>query len=344
MNYQSIERSSKVESFYSNYHGHTVPHLDQVLKSIKTMKSSSDSSIIYLAGDSSLDNKFWFTDRASAVNGYEKILSPPTSIKDIAYWLNYEIEKQGKGEILTALNCAIEESTIERRAYYLLPQDNFIRNTITSKDVLILSVGGNDIALRPQLCTIVNTFSLIFCTTTECINSCTCGCALPCDEYCSGCTTSCLSDLCAFPCGYGYFLHLFGTRVQSLANRLISGENRPKKVLICTIYFLDENQTHSWANVALSGLGYNQNPKHLQTLIRKVFEQATSKINIPGTEVIPVPLFVALDGKDTTDYSQRVEPSAIGGQKMAKLLLEAIEGGAPRTKRLYDEFVEKIER
>ena len=59
-------------------------------------------------------------------------------------------------------------------------------------------------------------------------------------------------------------------------------------------------------------------------MIKKVFELGTSRIKIPGTEVVPFPLFEVLDGKDTNDYLQRVEPSPQGGRKMAKALMEAV--------------------
>lgn len=54
-----------------------------------------------------------------------------------------------------------------------------------------------------------------------------------------------------------------------------------------------------------------------------------SKISIPGTEVIPVPLFNALDGKTPNDYVARVEPSSQGGRKVAEYLLDVIEGRSP---------------
>jgi len=90
------------------------------------------------------------------------------------------------------------------------------------------------------------------------------------------------------------------------------------------IYYPDENNTPSWANPALSALGYNSNPEKLQMLIRKVFEEAISKITIEGSEVIPVPLFNVLDGKHSSDYIARVEPSPSGGRKMAEFLLDVI--------------------
>lgn len=50
-----------------------------------------------------------------------------------------------------------------------------------------------------------------------------------------------------------------------------------------------------------------------------------SKISIPGTDVIPVPLFNVLDGKNPHDYIARVEPSSQGGRKVAEYLLDVID-------------------
>ena len=61
-------------------------------------------------------------------------------------------------------------------------------------------------------------------------------------------------------------------------------------------------------------------------MIKKVFELGTSRIKIPGTEVVPFPLFEVLDGKDTNDYLQRVEPSPQGGAKMARALMDCVIG------------------
>ena len=47
----------------------------------------------------------------------------------------------------------------------------------------------------------------------------------------------------------------------------------------------------SWADCALNCLCYDKCPGQLQLAIRKAFEHGTRKIKIPGTEVVPVPLF-----------------------------------------------------
>ncbi len=55
-----------------------------------------------------------------------------------------------------------------------------------------------------------------------------------------------------------------------------------------------------------------------------LFRYATAEIKVDGVEIVPVELKEALDGKDTADYVSRVEPSAQGGEKMARLILRKL--------------------
>ena len=57
-------------------------------------------------------------------------------------------------------------------------------------------------------------------------------------------------------------------------------------------------------------------------------------MKIPGSEVIGIPLFAAMNGKNTREYSQRVEPSSLGGRKMAKLIVDGIQGGQEAIDRI----------
>lgn len=73
-------------------------------------------------------------------------------------------------------------------------------------------------------------------------------------------------------------------------------------------------------------LGYNADPGKLQLIIRTLF-RALRKRRIgrelagEGTCVLHVPLFTALDPRDSGNYIQRVEPSVEGGRQMAEVLL-----------------------
>jgi hypothetical protein len=140
-----------------------------------------------------------FNDRKPAVGVYAEILEPPVSICDVTYWLNYLLEKDEKfkhsqlkySAINTAgeLHCKLKEmlckyryisngtiyleveaTTLNERSYRLRPQDKFIRDKISSQDVLIVSIGGNDIALAPTPCTICSVAGLL-CLPTGCLEN-----------------------------------------------------------------------------------------------------------------------------------------------------------------------------
>mmetsp|Transcript_150401 Transcript_150401/g.481362 ORF Transcript_150401/g.481362 Transcript_150401/m.481362 type:complete len:137 (-) Transcript_150401:145-555(-) len=92
-------RSVSSSEYYWNYHGQRIDHLNAVHASLR---ESCCKSFVWLAGDSSLDNKHWLFNgeksnpsvmrreeiAAPAVNGYEHILSPPRMARDVCYWLN----------------------------------------------------------------------------------------------------------------------------------------------------------------------------------------------------------------------------------------------------------------
>lgn len=74
----------------------------------------------------------------------------------------------------------------------------------------------------------------------------------------------------------------------------------------------------------LKKLGYDKDPTKLQLVIREVFAAATQNIQLDGTRIVPLPLYEVLDGKNTADYEQRVEPSVTGGRKMARAIMDRI--------------------
>lgn len=101
------------------YHGHLVSDLTAVhsaLRSSGSSSSSGDRPLIFTAGDSSLDNKYWFHDHAKALGGYEKVLRPPTMRQDVAYHLT-SLSLRDKADGPVAINCAVEASTLNQRMY-----------------------------------------------------------------------------------------------------------------------------------------------------------------------------------------------------------------------------------
>eukprot|EP00435_Cladocopium_sp_Y103_P014318 s968_g3.t1 len=304
-------------AFYSTYHGHDTRYLERLLDGLLLVHGES-TPVIFLAGDSSLDNKTWLfnqgapadywrppSSHAPAVNGYQTLLDPPRMVCDVTYWMNQILQDMNANTI--ALNTAIEATTLASRVggvqccvvpscCGLYEQEELIRDRIRSCDMLVISVGGNDIALAPSICTVlamvllmITPWPLLFC----------------------------------FHPAVAYFIGLFRFQVQCYAERL-TAVTRPRKVGICMIYNLDERNGESWANLALCALCYTCFPSMLQRRMRLVFELGTSRIQVPGTEIVPISLADALDGRCTEDYHQRVEPSVIGGQKMARLILHRL--------------------
>jgi len=292
------------DAYCATWSGHDVGHL---LIAHDTLRRRH-SSLIFLAGDSSLDNKAWVKQREPSLNGYEDFLQQPTMKADVCYWLNSEAMRRGETD-LACINTAIEATTLAERSTSLLPQDRFVHDHITAQDYLVVSIGGNDIALRPSNATIFNMLVLLHLVPQMCIDYCSC--VLPLGAV--------------LPPGLGHFVRLFGAEIQRYVVRLL-GDARPRKVVVCMLYFLDEAPSSSWAGRALAALRYDRNPGKLQAAIRAVFRLATRRVRVPGTEVVACPLFEALDGKTTEDYTARVEPSASGGKKMATLLMEHVLG------------------
>ena len=195
-------------------------------------------------------------------------------------------------------DAAVEESTLSDRFNgKLLEHDLFVRDNLRADDILVISAGGNDIALRPSFGTIMNMIALLL-QSKSMIES----------GYCIG---------------LNHFIHLFKARMEGYIQS-ITATTKPKLVVVCMIYYLDEIAGGSWADGTLRRLGYDKDPSKLQLLIRKIFAEATSKIEVEGVSVLAYPLFEVLDGKDTDDYCQRVEPSAQGGQKIGAALVDAI--------------------
>jgi hypothetical protein len=325
--------------YYAQFHGHASIHLDIMYSSLRfnhhhhavVGQQQSKRKIIWLAGDSSLDNKYWIRGNYPAINGYEHVLNRMKP--DVCYYINkYLLESSNNGNTnYVCINTAVEATALNDRACgTLLEPDYFLREHVDENDTVIVSIGGNDIALKPLLCTILNMLFMIHCVPVSCLRHGAVACplnihAIDCGCLCCGATGCLTSILAGWPPGLSYFVDLFGNHVKNYIQRLISGRRKPRKIIVCMIYFpLVDSPEPSWADASLAFLKYNSSPERLQEAIKTVFRLATEKIRIPGVEIIPFPLYEVLDGTDARDYVSRVEPSTVGGEKMAKSLVKVI--------------------
>ncbi|KAL6710427.1 hypothetical protein ACN47E_009373 [Coniothyrium glycines] len=287
--------------FYTEWKGHPIQDLT-TFRSV-TLEARPDQPIIYLAGDSSLDNKYWVNtsnQEKTVPDIYKRTLDRPAPKPDVSFWMNHFLGNQA-----TCINTAIEESMLRERDKELLPHDAFIRDNLRAEDALIISVGANDVALKPTPCTIRHMLQLAWLTSRASIK----------DRSASS---------------LKYFKHMFGTKLQNYIERL-TAKTKPLVVIVCMIYFPLEADLgqKSWADTHLKALGYNSNPEQLQTAIRAMNDIATKQIEVEGTRVVPCALYEVLDGKTAGDYIERVEPSEEGGRKMATKFLELLNGVWP---------------
>jgi len=285
-------------SFYNFYTGHSLTHLQILYNTIK--KLTPQSKIVYLAGDSSLDNKFWILDEKTkkAVNYYQLVLNPPEMKPDICYHLNYLL----RGSHYICINCAVEESTLlERTQRNLLIQDVFIQKHLKNQDILIVSVGGNDIVYKPTFATLYNLVLLLSFNSIENLKKNPRKCW-----------------------GFKHFIYLFKDQMTQYIKDLIVLQ-KPKIIVVCMFYYPDENLAGGWADDALAYLGYNTNPEKLQIIIQQIYKYAIEQISISGVQIVALPMFEILDSKSTQDYVEGVEPSNLGGRKIAKIFAEIIK-------------------
>jgi hypothetical protein len=277
-----------IREYSSSYSGHPIEHLTKIVDIFRHKRR-----IVWLAGDSSLDNKYWINRRAAPVNGLETILTNGTIPMDVSYHINNILLDSGKEEFI-CVNCAVEETTLSSRYHRLLPHDTIIQDNIKTGDVLILSVGGNDIALSPSISTIGSLMAVTTLASDDAIKS---GTAI----------------------GLSHLLHMFNNDTKNYIQRIVSKcSSGGIHVIVCMIYYpAPPSPQSSWADTALGALGYNSNPNRLRLLIKSVYEHGTSKIQIPNCTVTGCPLFDVLDPNSVDDYIARVEPSCQGGFKMA---------------------------
>lgn len=166
-------RARRVASadYFGEYHGHLIEHLEVVHTALRG--PDGQRPIIWLAGDSSLDNKHWLLGqpRVRPVDAMRSVLEPPRSVPDVAHQLAAECERRGLP--YAVINCAVEESTLGARCggSELLPQDRFLRDHLRTSDIVVVSVGGNDVALRPTFSTVTSMAALVFCAPSALVRS-----------------------------------------------------------------------------------------------------------------------------------------------------------------------------
>ena len=247
-------------AYFSTYHGHDPAALRLVSSALReggAVAASTDSNtdgddpestprkLIWLAGDSSLDNKFWLRGsvrRTPACNGEERAFGSAEPLpQDVAHCVNTLLAARagsggggsggggGGSSRLACVNAAVEESRLADRAGgRLLPQDEVLRDSLADGDVLVVSVGGNDIALSSSLATKAALVALLGLPLPSC-------CSALCPPRLGGASDAALEDGSAL--GLAHLTRLFGEQTRDYVRALLAGPQRarPALVVICMI-------------------------------------------------------------------------------------------------------------
>lgn len=285
------------EQYAEEHYGHKKEHLEAL---IALQKRSLNKNIIYFAGDSALDNKYWLKNKAErqpAVNDLDKFFEDNKCIPDVEYWLNYYLDSAKQN--FAAVNTAVEEARIydykdktsSQKAEVKMTSE-LIRNNITQNDYLVVNVGGNDVLLanEPRK---KEEFKKLF-----------------------------SSNQAEKEAAMKFFVNFIRDDTQAMISAELVSEQKPKGVVICTFYMPSwDADASSWSETVKLLDGKEE---EFLSFAQKIHTEAVSQIRITGTQIIPLPLYEHLTGKDFGDYVDRVEPSSQGGKKMAKAIYDKI--------------------
>lgn len=114
------------------------------------------------------------------------------------------------------INTAVEETTLGARKRQVLGHDKLCSEYVGKEDVVICSVGGNDIALRPSPTTQQKLVQLLSASPQDLQEG----------------KTDALE----------YFVDMFKNRIEDYLTRVV-GKNMPSKILVCMIYYPAEKST-----------------------------------------------------------------------------------------------------
>jgi hypothetical protein len=234
-----------MELDYDNYYGHNI----EILKKLVNDKNK----YIYLVGDSVLDNKYWVKNIKT-----EKVRDIFT-VPDIAYHINSLLDKDKSKDLnkkdYICINCAVEESKIESKNILneheaLNEQDKFVRDNIKDDDILVVSLGGNDIMLSFK-----NILPLI---------------------------KVLISSNYKDSENYKNLLNIFNLGIENYVKKILG--KHQSKVIVLFPYFPCEVYSESWGNFLLTGMMLFKHK--IKKLMKDIFEDITYPyIKIPLYEI-----------------------------------------------------------
>ncbi len=295
---------SRVNSIYSQWFGYDVESLRDILLRATDISNNERPHVIWLVGDSSLDNKAWVREDQclrphTDTTLYERAIIESNSLllPDVAYHVNKLLPERW-----LCLCCAAEEAKLVTRAQHgLSDQEAFARDNFDSeKDVFVVSIGGNDILLGPDAGLAASV-----------------GVAL----LWSGVFGWWLPSLFGWAPGISSLRQYYEEHLKSYLTQLRGDNGSSANMILCAPYYPCEIPQNGWSKRVLHALRYHDHPWIAQQALRSVFDNLV----LQDRSLKRLRLFDFLDPHDHALYVAGVEPSDLGGQHIARGIYQYVD-------------------
>ena len=131
---------------HAEYFGHEVGPLRVIHDTLRKDRIGWTTPVHIPCGGQLIGQQGMVEDTAAACNGYERILSPPR-MKQMSHTGSTTSCRSAASAF--CLNTAVEASSLNSRSLCsLLGQDSLIGECVTPHDTVVVSIGGNDLALN----------------------------------------------------------------------------------------------------------------------------------------------------------------------------------------------------
>lgn len=122
------------EKYYITYDGHLPEHIQYIRN--KYLEKGKNK-FVYLTGESLFDNKRYIKTKSDTI--YKNIFEKEYVLNDIENQLNVKLLYD-----YVCLNCSYSDSSLTDRNKRIYENDNFVRDNISTDDMLLIGLNGSD--------------------------------------------------------------------------------------------------------------------------------------------------------------------------------------------------------
>lgn len=262
-------------------------------------QSNENKTMIYLIGDSLLDNgnEIKKIDQP-VIQSYENVISDKIMKNDICYQINSLLQENNKNFV--CINCATANASVSDKKIKLDNiKDMFVSRRMKDGDVLVVSLSGNDLSsTKMDFASKIQLFNVI--------------------------QSSSIEKIKQNPSMLQFLFSICKDQLTSYIKRIIHVTKPSKVLLFGLMYPCTDATQQSTVSSSLEYIQYSQNPGKLQCILDMINQYAISKIQIPGIDITYIETSSIIDCNNKNEYVDRTIPSEIGGIKISNTIYESI--------------------